>query len=274
MTFIKLENISYKYRGKIPAIKDLSLNITENEVIGLIGPNGAGKSTLAKLFAGFIRPTSGQMFLDGKNYKKLSIYDISKEIGYLFQNSDVMLCTSSVFDEISISLKRKNLPEDEINNITTQILRFLDLYIYQKFHPRRLSQGEKRRVNLGFILASNPKVIILDEPFAGLDYNRKDNLLLYLKKLKKDHTIILISHDIDTILDFCNRVIILNEGRLVFDDNVEKLKNNLEKLTEVGLKPPSILNLFHQFKSLGLIPSNLTNENLINFLKEKIRYAN
>lgn len=269
---ITLENVHFRYRGKIPAVNGISLEIDENEIIGLVGPNGAGKSTLAKLLAGFIRPTSGKIHLGDKQYHKLSIFEISKTIGYLFQNPDVMLCTSSIFDDVSIGLKRQNLPKEKIEEITLKILKFLGIYEIQKFHPRRLSQGEKRRVNLGFILASRPKVIILDEPFAALDYNRKNRLLLYLKKLKKNHTIILISHDIESILDFCQRLIILNEGRVVYDDNVSKLNKNPRILLEVGINLPFFFRLLEDLKIEQFkLPSKY--ESFINLIEEKIRNA-
>ncbi|MFX1451480.1 MAG: energy-coupling factor ABC transporter ATP-binding protein [Promethearchaeota archaeon] len=273
MSIINLEHINFKYRGKIPAIQDITLNIEKNEAIGLIGPNGAGKSTLAKILAGFIRPNSGIMRLKNKNYKKLSIFNISKQVGYLFQNPDVMLCTSSIFDEVSIGLKRQKVSLDKIKKTTANILRFLGLYTIQKFHPRRLSQGEKKRVNLGFILASRPKVIILDEPFAGLDYNRKNELLSYLIKLKDNHILILISHDIESILNLCDRIVILNDGRKIFDDSVSKLKENPEKLVETGLKLPFLFKLFDQFKEFEEIKSIPNYKNLTDFLEEKLKDA-
>ncbi len=274
MSIIKIENINFKYRGKIPAIQDLNLDIEKNEVIGLIGPNGAGKSTLAKIIAGFIKPNSGKMLLNEIDYKKLSIFNISEQVGYLFQNPDVMLCTSSIYDEVSIGLKRKKVSLENLERITKNILRFLGLYTIQKFHPRRLSQGEKKRVNLGFILASRPKVIILDEPFAGLDYNRKENLLSFLIKLKKDHILILISHDIDSILNFCNRIIILDKGRKIFDDSITKLREDPKRLLEVGLRLPFMLKLFDQLKKFKNFPSLTNYENLIDYLEEKLKNAN
>ncbi len=273
MTMISLEKVSYKYRGKITAIKDLNLNIEKKEVIGLIGPNGAGKSTLAKLLSGFIKPSSGEIYLNGKNYKKSSIFDISKEVGYLFQNPDVMLCTSSIFDEVSIGLKRRELNQEELEKITLSILKFLGLYTIQKFHPRRLSQGEKKRVNLGFILASKPKIIILDEPFAGLDHHRKEILLSFFKKLKKDHVLILISHDLEALLEFCERIIILNEGKIVFDDAVSELQQNPDKLVEVGLEVPFFFKLKQELQKMNSIPSISTYEQLIEYIEANFKNA-
>ena len=273
MINIKCNNVDFKYKGKITAIRNLTLDIHKNEIIGLIGPNGAGKSTLAKIIAGLINPTSGDLFLNDKNYKQMSIFEISKEIGYLFQNPDIMLCTSSVYDEISIGLKIRELPDDEINKITIDMLRFFDLFEKQKFHPRNLSQGEKRRVNLGFVLASNPKIIILDEPFAGLDHYRKNKLLSYLKKLKSKHTIILISHDIDSVMKFCNRIIILNNGEKIFDDLVENLKENSEILLKNSLKFPFFLRLLDRLHSKGINGSLNNLEKLKTILEEKLKSA-
>lgn len=219
MSFLELQNVSFKYnKQQVLALKDISLQIENNEVIGLIGHNGSGKTTLTKLLVGALRSFGGKIFLENEDIGCLSLAQVGRKIGYVFQNPDKQLFATTVEAEIRFGLENMGLPSAEIQKRVHYYLSYFNMETYQAVYPLHLSQGQKQRVVLAAIMAMQPQFLILDEPTVGLDgYHREQlkNMLIELKN--KDIGMIIISHDLDFLENMAGRFIKLEQGKIVGD---------------------------------------------------------
>ena len=230
---IEIENLSFKYKDKM-ILNDLNLIINKGDFIGLIGPNGSGKTTLAMLLIRLLKAKSGTIKIEGINVKK-GIKKIRKKIGFLFQNPDVQLFCDSVKSELVYGLKSKN------EALLEEVLNFMDLQRFKNNHPHTLSRGERQRVAIASILTLTPEILILDEPTSGQDWGHVEALMKLISSLHATgKTIILITHNMRIIAEYCNKIIILKDGIIHYEGNVRKAFSSLELLKEAHLKPPLI----------------------------------
>lgn len=216
--FIKVENLSFKYRKK-DVIENMNLILKNGEFVSLIGPNGSGKTTLGKLITGILKSNSGNIYLDGENIKDLKLANIGRKIGYLFQNPSRQIFATNVYDELVFSMKFNKVYEKIILEKAQKTLEDFDLedIKYSKCHT--LSQGEKQRLALGTLLLNNPKYLILDEPTTGLDKKRKEKLSEILQSINdRGFGILMISHDIEFVKKHSDRIIELKDGRIFKDE--------------------------------------------------------
>lgn len=204
---ISIRNLTKSY-GEISALKDINLDFYEGELAVIIGPNGCGKTTLIKHINGLLKTNSSQVTVFGKDIRKTPVETLAKDIAYLGQNPNDYLFCETVEDELKFTAK--NLKVD--GNIT-KTLKLMGLEQYKDKYPRDLSAGERQKVALASVLVSDPKIIILDEPTRGMDYNSKTNLMNFLKQSGK--TIILVTHDIKLANEFTQRSILLDNGKLI-----------------------------------------------------------
>ena len=221
---IQVENITKKY-GSFIAVNDISFEIDEGEIVGFLGPNGAGKSTTMNMITGFIEPTSGRIIVDG--------YDISKkprkakrQIGYMPEGVP-LYSDLTVKEFITYMAELKGVPKKEKKEKVQKAIEETGLQDVQNKLTRYLSRGYKQRVSMAGALVSNPKVIILDEPTVGLDPKQVTEIRALIKKLGKDHTIILSSHILSEVSQICNRVIIINNGKILAIDTPENLEKKV-----------------------------------------------
>lgn len=211
---LEIKNLNFSYPNGNVALKNINLNVNKGDFLGIVGLNGSGKSTIALNIIGLLRGKGAIIFSDD-DITKTSVYERTKNIGYVFQEPNYQLFEENVAREIEFGLKNINLPENEIKERVKHSLEIINLKDYAKEDPHSLSVGQKRRVTIASILAMLPKIIILDEPDTGLDSKNARKLMDYVKKLnEKGYTIIVISHNIELIAGYCNRVIYLENGEI------------------------------------------------------------
>lgn len=269
--FIEINELSFSYSEKAgDVIDNISLTFALGERIGIIGRNGAGKTTLAKLIIGMLQPRHGNILLEGEDCSKQSIATIAQKIGFVFQNPTKMLFSSSVEKELELSLQRFSLSKEEKKERISKTLDFFNLTDFQYSHPRLLSRGEKQKVALATVLIQNPKAIILDEPYSGIDLKQRLVLEDYLKELhSQGKLVITITHDLDSILSYYPRMVALKEGRLLYDGPPKQFFLEQDSIQKVGLQKTSLMSFFYSLHQIGLPKTILKKEELINYLLNK-----
>jgi len=254
---IKFDKVSFSYLAGTPlqvdALKEISTTIHSNKINALIGPSGSGKSTMIELINGLILPTKGIINV-GKHKLRNNIRIVNSnqlrfEIGVVFQNPEEQFFCNTVKKEIEFGMKYFGYKVDKIEERTLNALKMVGLdNSFLNRSPFKLSGGEKRRVAIASVLAFNPEVIILDEPTNGLDITSKEMLIKLIKLLKKKYkkTIIVVSHDVDTLYKFVDNVIVLSNGKILAEGNKFDVFKDVKYLTENGVKVPKIVDFIHK----------------------------
>lgn len=252
---LELGHLNFAYREGQPILKDLSLTIPKGQRLAIVGKNGAGKSTLAKAICGFIQ-TEGTYFSKGEDIKGDSVKERAERVGYVLQNPNQMISSTMVFDEVALGLRLRNVPEDQIESRVHQALKTCGLYEFRKWPISALSYGQKKRVTIASILVLGPEVLVLDEPTAGQDQRNYTEIMDFLDELQqKGHTIIMITHDMQLMLDYSDRAIVVTDGQILADLTPAELLTQPEILRRANLKETSIFALANR---LGVDPLALT----------------
>lgn len=262
---IEIKDLSFSYDND-KFINNLNLNIEYGEMLGIMGNTGCGKSTLVQLIAGLIKPDNGQIIIDGDNItnKKFDKAILRKKLGIVFQFPEMQLFEQTVQKDIYFGLKKFRLSDEEKYKRAKDILTLLNLDFdkIKDKSPLALSGGEKRKIAVAGILVCNPKYLILDEPIAGLDSDSRENFMKLLVKLKKTGiTIIIISHNADYIAEYCDRVIVMDNGQIVLNDTPDNIFNNYECLQKLNIGTCSSKQII-----------NLLDKNGISISKSAIKY--
>jgi len=255
---IEIRNLNYIYMKGTPfekkALDDVNFSILDGEFIGLIGSTGSGKSTLVQHMNGLLKPDSGSIFIDGEDIysKKIKLSDIRKKVGLIFQYPEYQLFEETVEKDVAYGPKNLGLSDDEIKKRVMKAMELVGLS-YEKFKdlsPFELSGGEKRRVSIAGVVAMEPKILVLDEPTAGLDPKARLSILDNIKKLHTEYrnTIVLVSHNIDDIADFSDRVLVMHNGKNILFDTPQSVFKNMELLKDIGLDVPQVLVLARELK--------------------------
>ena len=259
---VRVNNLWYKYSDGPAAIKGIDINISKGEFIALIGRNAAGKTTFAKMLNGLLKPTKGNVIIKDLDTKNTSVETLAKYVGYVFQDPNVHLFAETVEEEITFMMNNLGFQDNLINEELEKILKQFNLEYCRNSYPRSLSTGEKQRVALASVISAKPEILILDEPTRGLDYKLKKYLMNYLINYKKSGgTIILISHDIELIAEFTERVILMSEGKIVADGNKHQVLSNSLHFS------PQINRLIQPFTKYGLSPNILTVSEILQEVK-------
>ena len=254
-TILELGHLNFAYRESQPILKDLSLTIPKGQRLAIVGKNGAGKSTLAKAICGFIQ-TEGTYFSKGEDIKGDSVKERAERVGYVLQNPNQMISSTMVFDEVALGLRLRNVPEDQIESRVHQALKTCGLYEFRKWPISALSYGQKKRVTIASILVLGPEVLVLDEPTAGQDQRNYTEIMDFLDELQqKGHTIVMITHDMQLMLDYSDRAIVVMDGQILADLTPAELLTQPEILRRANLKETSIFALANR---LGVDPLALT----------------
>lgn len=254
-TILELGHLNFAYRESQPILKDLSLTIPKGQRLAIVGKNGAGKSTLAKAICGFIQ-TEGTYFSKGEDIKGDSVKERAERVGYVLQNPNQMISTNMIFDEVALGLRLRNVTEDQIESRVHQALKTCGLYEFRKWPISALSYGQKKRVTIASILVLGPDVLVLDEPTAGQDQRNYTEIMDFLDELhQKGHTIVMITHDMQLMLDYSDRAVVVMDGQVLADLTPAELLTQPEILRRANLKETSIFALANR---LGVDPLALT----------------
>ena len=258
---IKIENLTYKYSIGTPfekvAVDNVNLEIEGGEVIGVIGHTGSGKSTLIQHLNGLLRPTSGTIYLDGMDIwaDKTKLRQVRFNVGLVFQYPEYQLFEETVYKDIAFGPRNMGLPEKEIDHRVREAAEFAGIReeLLQK-SPFELSGGQKRRVAIAGVIAMEPKVLILDEPTAGLDPKGRNKILTQIKKYHEQvgNTILLVSHSMEDVAEYVDRIIVMNHGAVMFDALPKQVFAHYKELEAVGLAAPQVTYLVHELAERGL----------------------
>ena len=252
---LKLEQISFAYQENHPILKNISLTIPKGQRLAIVGKNGAGKSTLAKAICGFIT-TEGQYTSRGEDIKQESVKERAERVGYVLQNPNQMISTNMIFDEVALGLRLRGISEEDIKERVYQALKTCGLYEFRKWPISALSYGQKKRVTIASILVLGPEILVLDEPTAGQDQRNYTEIMEFLDSLQeKGHTIVMITHDMQLMLDYSDRALVVSEGQILADLSPAELFTHPDILQEANLKETSIFALANR---LGMDPLALT----------------
>ena len=252
---LELDHVSFAYQNDRPILRDISLKIFKGERIAIVGKNGAGKSTLAKALCRFI-DTEGEYRWQRQDIKCDSIKERAERIGYVLQNPNQMISTTMIFDEVALGLRLRGLAEAEIEERVHAVLKTCGLYEFRSWPISALSFGQKKRVTIASILVLNPEIILLDEPTAGQDQRHYTEMMDFLDELNQQgHTIIMITHDMQLMLDYSDRAIVVVDGQILADQSPAQVLSNHELIAAANLKETSIFSLAEK---LGVDPLALT----------------
>ena len=241
-SLFRLDDVSFSYDDR-PILKSLHLDIKKGEKIAIVGKNGAGKSTLAKALSSFIQ-TEGRYLWEGQDIKGDSVAERAERVGYVLQNPNQMISTNMIFDEVALGLRLRGVDEQEIETRVYETLKICGLYEFRNWPISALSFGQKKRVTIASILVLGAEIILLDEPTAGQDQKNYTEIMEFLEELhQQGHTIVMITHDMQLMLDYSDRALVMVDGELIADTDPASLLSNPELLIKANLKETSIFNL-------------------------------
>lgn len=262
MSLIEINNLTHIYSEGLPfekkAVDDISLKVEENEFIGLIGHTGSGKSTFIQHLNGLLKPSSGEIIIDGTRVDKsgANLTDLRKKVGLVFQYPEYQLFEETIEKDIAFGPKNLDISEEEVQERVKSSMDSvgLDYETYKDKSPFELSGGLKRRVAIAGVLAMEPKVLILDEPTAGLDPRGRDEILSEIKSIheKRKMTVILVSHSMEDVAKIAERIVVLDKGKVFLDGEPRDIFREEDKLLGVGLGIPQITSLMRTLKKKGL----------------------
>ena len=244
------------------AVSDVNLEIEAGEMIGVIGHTGSGKSTLIQHFNGLLRPTSGKIYVDGEDIweKPKEIRRIRFKVGLVFQYPEYQLFEDTVYKDIAFGPKNMGLSEEEIDRRVKEAALFVGLKPeHMEKSPFELSGGQKRRVAIAGVIAMNPEVLILDEPTAGLDPKGRDRILGQILEYHKEqkNTILLVSHSMEDVAKYTEKVLVMNHSRVAMFDEVEKVFSHSREIEAMGLAVPQVSRVFLSLSEKGWpVPAN------------------
>ncbi|WP_449076841.1 energy-coupling factor transporter ATPase [Ruminococcus sp.] len=286
MSILELKNVCYTYGTGTPfektAVNDVSFSVNKGELIGIIGHTGSGKSTLVQMLNGLMKPTSGQVLLDGVDIwdKPKEIRKIRFKVGMVFQYPEYQLFEETVYKDIAFGPTNKGLSAEEIDKEVRRAARFTGLKdeLLDK-SPFDLSGGEKRRAAIAGVIAMDPDVLVLDEPTAGLDPMGRDVLLSQIVRYheERQNTVLLVSHSMEDIARVADRIVVMNKSKLVMFDETQKVFARGDELEKIGLRIPQITKIMSQLRKRGVdVPEGILTvdsavDYLLPFIKKEAR---
>jgi len=250
---IEVKDVYFTYINGVEALKGISLTIKAGEFVAIMGQNGAGKTTLIKHFNGLLKPTKGEVLVDGVDTKTTSVAKLARNVGFVFQNPDNQLFCETVEEEVAFALKNFGFKETTLKKRVTWALNLLGLTEYRKTSPFMLSGGERKRVALASVLAWNPQVVVMDEPTIGQDHQQKEKLRQFIIQLNtQGKTVVVVTHDVEFVAECNPRVILMTKGKTVADAVGKKVLTDIDRLTQASIVPPQITQIFMGLKNFGL----------------------
>ena len=255
-SIIEVKNVTYEYSDEdntFAAVKNLSLNIERGSFTVILGHNGSGKSTLAKMLNGLNKPTSGDVFVDGLNTKdEKTEIEVKRKVGMVFQNPDNQIIASIVEEDVAFGPENLGIEPKDIEKRVDEALKATDMLQFKKSTPHRLSGGQKQRIAIAGIIAMEPECLVLDEPTAMLDPKGRAEIISTLHRLNREKgiTVVLITHYMEEAQN-ADRVIVMNDGKIIADDKPKVIFSDVESLKRVGLDVPQTAELLYNLKKNG-----------------------
>ena len=279
-SFIEANRISFSYpsyEGEIPSLvlDGVDVSIEEGEFVAVLGHNGSGKSTLAKHFNAILVPTEGSVSVSGiSTTEESKLFEIRQEVGMVFQNPDNQIVATIIEEDVAFALENLGVPPTEIRERVDDALKKVDMYDYRLHAPNQLSGGQKQRIAIAGIVAMRPKCVVLDEPTAMLDPKGRREVMETIKQLNKDLgiTVVIITHYMDEAA-MCDRVVVVDDGKVIMDSTPREVFGSVEKIKERGLDVPQVTELCYELKKAGFeIPDCvLTEEECVSVLEKLLK---
>ena len=266
MSELEFKNVSFTYPNGFKAINDLNFVLYPSEKVAIVGQNGAGKSTWAKLMNGLLRPSSGEILLEGKNTKDMTTAQISRKVGYVFQNPNDQIFNSTVYDEVAFSLRALKVDEDEMDRRVRQACEICELSEYLDDHPYDLPFSTRKFITIAITIANDCDIFIFDEPTAGQDaYSMSclKRVIDHLHDLNK--TIITITHDMEFVVENFNRVVVMSNKEIIKDADKKEVFDEDEILQKAYIQPPVIKRLCN---SINLNEKLLSVDDFVDYIKD------
>ena len=241
---LQAQDLDFHYDNGFHALRGISVDFHEGELMAIVGTNGAGKSTFSKVICGFEKPQQGRLLLDGEDMAPLSIKERADKIGYVMQNPNQMISKSFIFDEVAFGLRLRGVPEEEVTRKVEDTLKICGLYPMRHWPVSAVSYGQKKRVTIASILALSPRILILDEPTAGQDFRHYTEIMEFLRTLNEQGiTIVMITHDMHLMLEYAQRAVVFSGGQIIADDSSANILTNPEIIAKANLKETSLYDL-------------------------------
>ena len=270
---ISISNLSFDYfiskNISFNALENINLTIEDRDIVAIIGQNGSGKTTLVKHINGLLRPKKGFIKIFGENIEKKTMAEISKKVGYIFQNPDQQIFANSVKEEVEFGPRNLNLSEKEISLRCKKALEIVGLSKFLDVSPFSLSKGQKQGLAVASVLAMEPKILVMDEPTTGRDYLQSIQIMEIIKKMNQNGTtVVFITHNMQLVAKYANRVLVMKKGKIILDDPPKCVFKQQNLLNQTYLKPPQITTLSIDLWNPDSVPISI-NEFVTEFIKQK-----
>jgi energy-coupling factor transport system ATP-binding protein len=265
-TAIAAEHIYFRYPSSPYALEDVSVEVPAGQFVALVGQNGSGKTTLAKHFNGLLRPERGAVAVDGSDIAKRDTADLASTIGYCYQNPDHQIFAATVFEEIEFGPRNLGVPEEEVVRRTGRLLDLVRLRSDADRYPFSLGRGQRQKLAVASVLAMEPRIVIVDEPTTGLDWQGGEAMMAVMAELHRDgRTILIITHDMNIVAEYAERVVVMANGRIVADGEPADVFVQEAALREAYLRPPQAFRIARERPDL--FGSALTVEQATNAIR-------
>jgi cobalt transport protein ATP-binding subunit len=248
---IEAHSLSHTYPSGVEALRGIDVTVYEKEFVAVMGQNGSGKTTFVKHLNGLLKPTGGRVIVRGKDTSKRRVSELARDVGYVFQNPDHQIFCDTVEAEVAFGPRNLGLQQREIGERVQEALNAVGLLEYKGVNPKQLSKGQRQRVAVASVLSMKPGILIVDEPTTGQDYHDGIEMLELIKRLNQTgHTILFITHDMQLIARYADRVIVFHEGNILLNKTTREVFSETEILKRTFLAPPSITLLAQRFARL------------------------
>jgi energy-coupling factor transporter ATP-binding protein EcfA2 len=250
---IATDDLCFEYSAEIVALRGISIEIPRGAFVAVLGQNGSGKTTLVKQFNGLLRPTAGRVLLHGQDTRDQAIGQLARSVGYVFQNPDHQIFSSTTREELAFGPRNLGLSPEEVQQRTEETLALFGLAEHAEEPPALLGFGLRRKISIAAVYAMRPEILILDEPTTGLDWQSTLDLIRLLQSLHRDgHTILLVTHDMKVAAAFTELTLVLRNGEVLLYDETRSVFCQTEILRQTQIEPPQIMRLANKLQPLGM----------------------
>lgn len=268
---IEIKNLRFVYPPpkQVEAVKRMDLEVKAGEFLAVIGHNGSGKTTVSKLISGFLEPTEGTVTIGGVQVHKIHPRVRPTVVGYVFQNPDHQVFKDTVWEDVAFGLENLGFSEDDIQRIVRDTLKDLDLWHLREVHPFRLGKGDRQRVAVAGLIVMNPKILVVDEPTTGQDPERAREIMRLMTRLNKERniTVITVTHAMDLVVEFVQRVVVMGQGEILLDGGVRDVFSQPDILAKTFVQPPQIARVG---LALNLSPLPLTVDEIVDQIIDRV----